>query len=116
MGKEEGEESEPKLKDAIELLERERKMMEELPDMQLEDNTKKLRQACFKANYKKRRLMGMMAMDSQLPSSMATNTPPPNSTPYDEKNRDYEDDDGDEELQSFLSDSFSSSDHMLFNF
>ena len=33
--------------------------MEDAPDMQLEDNTKRLRQACFKANYKKRKLLGM---------------------------------------------------------
>ncbi|KAL4567728.1 hypothetical protein LXL04_023320 [Taraxacum kok-saghyz] len=34
--------------------------MEEIPDLKLEHNTKKLRQAYFKANYKKRRTMGMM--------------------------------------------------------
>lgn len=111
MGKEEGEDSEPKLKDAIELLEREKKMMEELPDMQLEDNTKKLRQACFKANYKKRRLIGMMTIDSQIPSSMTTNiTTTTNSTPYLDGSKDNEDyDRGEEEvLQSLLSDTFSS--------
>lgn len=110
MGKEEGEDSEPKLKDAIELLEREKKMMEELPDMQLEDNTKKLRQACFKANYKKRRLIGMMAIDSQIPSSMSTNiTTTTNSIPYLDRSKDNEDyDRGEEEvLQSLLSDTFS---------
>ena len=63
MAKEEGEESEAKLKEAIEILEGERKLLEEIPDAQLEDNTKRLRQACFKANYKKRKLMGMV--DSQ---------------------------------------------------
>ncbi|XP_040987633.1 protein RKD1-like [Juglans microcarpa x Juglans regia] len=56
LGKEEGEESEAKLRNAIEILEREKKLLEEIPDMQLEDNTKRLRQACFKANYKKRKL------------------------------------------------------------
>ena len=63
LAKEEGEESEAKLKEAIEILEGERNLLEEIPDAQLEDNTKRLRQACFKANYKKRKLMGMV--DSQ---------------------------------------------------
>ena len=56
MQEEEGEESEMKLKEALEVLERERKMLEEMPDLQLKDKTKRLRQACFKANYKKRKL------------------------------------------------------------
>ncbi|KAM2033637.1 hypothetical protein ACFX1T_015490 [Malus domestica] len=57
LGKE-GEEGEEKLRNAIVLLEMEKKLLEEAPDMQLEDNTKRLRQACFKANYKKRKIMG----------------------------------------------------------
>nr|GMC52641.1 protein RKD1-like [Ipomoea batatas] len=44
-------------REAIELLEREKKQVEEIPDVELEDTTKRLRQACFKANYKKRRLL-----------------------------------------------------------
>ncbi|XP_019153284.1 PREDICTED: protein RKD1-like [Ipomoea nil] len=44
-------------REAIELLERENKQVEEIPDVELEDTTKRLRQACFKANYKKRRLL-----------------------------------------------------------
>ncbi|KAF2311323.1 hypothetical protein GH714_021748 [Hevea brasiliensis] len=40
MKKVEGEESEEKLREAIEILERERKMLEETPDMQLEHKTK----------------------------------------------------------------------------
>lgn len=55
--------SEGKLRTAVEILEQERKMMEEFPDIQLEDKTRRLRQACFKANYKKRKLMG--SKDSQ---------------------------------------------------
>lgn len=50
-------EDQRKLREAIELLERERKLMEEVPDLKLEDKTKRLRQACFKANYKKRKLV-----------------------------------------------------------
>nr|POE68311.1 protein rkd1 [Quercus suber] len=45
LAKEEGEESEAKLSEAIEILEGERKLLEEIPDAQLEDNTKRLRQA-----------------------------------------------------------------------
>ncbi|KAH7850877.1 hypothetical protein Vadar_004108 [Vaccinium darrowii] len=59
MGKKEGEEGDVGLRVAIEILEKEKKLMEEAPDVQLEDKTKRLRQACFKANYKKRKLMGM---------------------------------------------------------
>ncbi|KAI4329623.1 hypothetical protein MLD38_027991 [Melastoma candidum] len=46
-----------KAREAIELLERERRLMEEVPDLKLEGKTKRLRQACFKANYKKRKQM-----------------------------------------------------------
>ena len=59
MRKVEGEEGEEKLQEAIGILEKERKLLEEMPDMQLEHKTKRLRQACFKANYKKRKLVGM---------------------------------------------------------
>ncbi|MBA0744083.1 hypothetical protein Gogos_006720 [Gossypium gossypioides] len=64
----EGEERESKVREAIEVLERERKMLEEMPDMDLEDKTKRLRQACFKANYKKRKLVPPSIMN-QSPSS-----------------------------------------------
>nr|KYP47175.1 hypothetical protein KK1_031199 [Cajanus cajan] len=55
----EGYENDEKIRAAIEVLEREKRMVEEMPDLQLDDNTRRLRQACLKANYKKRRLMGM---------------------------------------------------------
>lgn len=48
-------------------------MVEETPDMQLENKTKRLRQACFKANYKKRRLMGMIDKPSSSSSSTIAN-------------------------------------------
>ncbi|XVF50114.1 hypothetical protein PTKIN_Ptkin04bG0069400 [Pterospermum kingtungense] len=64
LQKEEGEESEMKLREALEVLEREKKMLEEMPNLQLEDKTKRLRQACFKANYKKRKLMTMESQSS----------------------------------------------------
>ncbi|XP_026658339.2 protein RKD1-like [Phoenix dactylifera] len=44
---------------ATAILEQERKLMEKEPAMQLEEKTKRLRQACFKANYKKRRLAAL---------------------------------------------------------
>jgi len=44
-------------------LEREQRKVEEMPDLELEDNTRRLRQACFKANYKKRKLMGMRLIE-----------------------------------------------------
>jgi len=44
----------------IEKLEEEMKLVEEMPDIQLQDHTKRLRQHCFKANYKKRKIMGQL--------------------------------------------------------
>ena len=64
----EGQRSDEKIRNAIEILEKEKKLLEEMPDLQLEDNTKRLRQACFKANYKKRKLMGMNLMQPQSSS------------------------------------------------
>lgn len=43
------------LTNEIEMLEEHKKMVERIPEMELTERTKKLRQACFKANYKKRR-------------------------------------------------------------
>ncbi|KAE8705275.1 Protein RKD1 [Hibiscus syriacus] len=43
------------LSNEIEVLEEHQRMLEKVPDMELTERTKKLRQACFKANYKKRR-------------------------------------------------------------
>lgn len=37
------------------MLEEHKRILEVIPDMELTEKTKKLRQACFKANYKKRR-------------------------------------------------------------
>jgi len=46
----------------IEKLKKEKKLVEEMPDVELEIHTKRLRQHCFKANYKKRKLI----MDQQM--------------------------------------------------
>ncbi|KAH7538244.1 hypothetical protein FEM48_Zijuj03G0178700 [Ziziphus jujuba var. spinosa] len=43
------------LADEIMMLEEHKRLLEVLPDTELTEKTKKLRQACFKANYKKRR-------------------------------------------------------------
>ncbi|GKU89077.1 hypothetical protein SLEP1_g3267 [Rubroshorea leprosula] len=42
------------LKGEIMMLEEHKRLLKEMPDMELSERTKKLRQACFKANYKKR--------------------------------------------------------------
>ncbi|XP_056170630.1 uncharacterized protein LOC115693728 [Syzygium oleosum] len=65
-------ENEQQLRKVVNLLELEKKLMEEFPDIQLEDKTKRLRQACFKANYKKRKLVGLM--DSGSASSKSSPT------------------------------------------
>lgn len=57
LEREEGEAGEMQLRTTIDILEQERKMLEKKPAMKLEEKTKRLRQACFKANYKKRRMM-----------------------------------------------------------
>ncbi|XP_052732383.1 protein RKD1-like [Vigna angularis] len=63
----EGPENDEKIRTAIDMLEKEKSMVEEKPDLELEDKTRRLRQACFKANYKKRKLMTMTFMESNLP-------------------------------------------------
>ncbi|KAF3789350.1 RKD1 protein [Nymphaea thermarum] len=60
LGEEDGKVGEDRSRLAIEALEEQVKQMEMMPAMQLPENTKRLRQACFKANYKKRRLMGQL--------------------------------------------------------
>ncbi|KAJ8536898.1 hypothetical protein K7X08_035299 [Anisodus acutangulus] len=39
----------------VEMLEEHQRLLEKIPEMELTERTKKLRQVCFKANYKKRR-------------------------------------------------------------
>ncbi|XP_075521120.1 protein RKD1 [Primulina tabacum] len=107
LGKDGGE---AKLRDAIAILEQEKKLLEEIPDLQLEDKTKRLRQACFKANYKKRRLMGSVADSSSKsindPSNFDQNTP--NSSFHTLLDADEED------LEYLFSDYISSCDFMMF--
>ncbi|KAE8658296.1 Protein RKD1 [Hibiscus syriacus] len=94
---EEGEGSDRKLREAMEVLGRERKMLESMPDMKLEDKTKRLRQACFKANYKKRKLM----MEQQSPPLVSSSDTTASSQPYDMGNEEYDD-----EMKALLSDFF----------
>ncbi|KAL6584005.1 hypothetical protein OROMI_003294 [Orobanche minor] len=68
FGNNEGSSKEGKLKEYLQILEQEKKLLEEIPDMQLEDTTKRLRQAFFKANYKKRKLMGGVVDSSPVKS------------------------------------------------
>lgn len=99
-----------KLREAIEILEKERKLMEEMPDMQLEDKTKRLRQAYFKANYKKRKLMSMMDTSQ---SSFNSNPLQVVAAGDDAAMMDYRTIDEEDEMKSLLSDSFSSTNVML---
>ncbi|XP_057463871.1 protein RKD4-like [Actinidia eriantha] len=46
----------------IEMLEEHQRMLEKLPELELTERTKKLRQACFKANYKKRRSLAALTI------------------------------------------------------
>ncbi|KAJ4712954.1 RWP-RK domain-containing protein [Melia azedarach] len=55
--------SEGMWKEVKEVLEREKELIEEIPDSEMEYYTKRLRQACFKNNYKKRRLSEIMNND-----------------------------------------------------
>ncbi|KAF5731265.1 putative RWP-RK domain-containing protein [Tripterygium wilfordii] len=45
------------LTNEVTVLEEHKRLVEELPDLELTERTKRLRQACFKANYKKRRFL-----------------------------------------------------------
>ncbi|KAK4277578.1 hypothetical protein QN277_015555 [Acacia crassicarpa] len=47
------------LVEEVAMLENHKKLMEKLPDVELSEQTKKLRQACFKANYKRRRFLAL---------------------------------------------------------
>ncbi|MCO5563150.1 hypothetical protein L7F22_016787 [Adiantum nelumboides] len=56
LAEEQGVNSSPRVLKVVRELEEQRRLMEEMPAAELAERTKKLRQACFKANYKKRRL------------------------------------------------------------
>lgn len=56
LAEDQGAKSSPRVQNALRELEDQKKLMEEMPGVELAERTKKLRQACFKANYKKRKL------------------------------------------------------------
>lgn len=106
FGKEEGE---GKLRESLEILEQEKRLMEEIPDLQLEYKTKRLRQAFFKANYKKRKLMGMIESSSKTAARCDAPLPEENSANSYTSRREIDNGGGDdEELNYLFSDCFSS--------
>nr|XP_027122331.1 protein RKD3-like [Coffea arabica] len=105
LAKEGGEGAERKFREAIDILEHEKKMLEEIPHLQLEDNTKRLRQACFKANYKKRKLMGMV---KESPSHSGVNPHEVNALAIPDFGSRVDDDQQEEELKILFSDCFPS--------
>ncbi|CAH2067247.1 unnamed protein product, partial [Thlaspi arvense] len=68
LQKMEGEENAVKLKNALEMLEKEKRMIEEFPDLDFEDKTKRLRQACFKATHKRKKKRNLKSDQSQMVS------------------------------------------------
>ena len=49
------------MEEVAEALEEHRRKLQVVPEMELSEETKKLRQACFKANYKKRRALALLS-------------------------------------------------------
>ncbi|KAG8076364.1 hypothetical protein GUJ93_ZPchr0006g41930 [Zizania palustris] len=60
---------EEQLRMLVETLQQERKLLEQKPCVELEEKTKRLRQACFKASYKKRRLLAPEAGEASASPS-----------------------------------------------
>ncbi|KAF0935216.1 hypothetical protein E2562_031253 [Oryza meyeriana var. granulata] len=58
IGKETGQD-EDQTRNVVEKLQQTKKMIEQRPDAKLDDRTMMLRQACFKENYKRRRLLAI---------------------------------------------------------
>ncbi|KAI3686505.1 hypothetical protein L1987_80184 [Smallanthus sonchifolius] len=96
--------------EVIELLEKEKKKMEEVPDLQLKDDTKRLRQSCFKANYKKRKTLNV----SLQASSSCSNTCVDHGG-FEAMEDGYGNDEDQESIKSILfTDCFPSSSNVLF--
>ncbi|XP_059285092.1 protein RKD1-like [Lycium ferocissimum] len=92
---------------------REKKRMEEIPDMELEEKTKRLRQYCFRANHKKRRLMGMAELQASFGTYCDSGPVADNDAAIGYGHR--EEDDEDEVIKLFLADCFTSSSPILSN-
>ncbi|CAH9076909.1 unnamed protein product [Cuscuta europaea] len=82
--KELGKEEDGKVREVVKLLEKQMKEIKECPDIEMEDTTKKLRQACFKVNYKWKRKQLMIGGGNSMlqqpqvwspPLSSASGTP-----------------------------------------
>ncbi|KAJ4850795.1 hypothetical protein Tsubulata_009784, partial [Turnera subulata] len=56
------------------MLEEHKRLLHNFPDTELTERTKRLRQACFKANYKQRRLLAAHKMDKQRVNEEGTGT------------------------------------------
>ncbi|KAD4385315.1 hypothetical protein R6Q59_010364 [Mikania micrantha] len=96
--------------EVIELLEKEKKKMEEIPDLQLKDDTKRLRQSCFKANYKKRKTLNV-----NLKSSSSYSGTGVDYGSFEATEDGYGDDEEQEQIKSILfTDCFPSSSNVLF--
>ncbi|CAI0431481.1 unnamed protein product [Linum tenue] len=98
-----------RLKEAIRVLEKEQKLLEECPDLQLQRKTKRLRQACFKANYKNKKKRTQHYFDhatSSNPSPPAHTAPPATATSttttFAAQAQEDDDEQGDEEIKSLL--------------
>ena len=70
LAKDQGVKSSTRVMTTVRELEEQKKLMEEMPGTELADRTKRLRQACFKANYKKRRLSTPSSLSSSLSSAL----------------------------------------------
>ena len=55
-------------KNAVEILEDERRRIEENPDLEFSDKTKRLRQACFKATHKMKKKNSLKSSEMSKPS------------------------------------------------
>lgn len=97
------------MKESLEILEQEKRLMEQIPDIQLEDKTKKLRQAFFKANYKKRKLMQGRLITPTTTTTSESATPSLSGALDHNSDHHYDpDEDHDDEFKYFFSDCFSS--------
>lgn len=99
------------MKESLEILEQEKRLMEQIPDIQLEDKTKKLRQAFFKANYKKRKLMQGRLITPTTTTTTTSESATPSLSGALDHNSDHHydpDEDHDDEFMYFFSDCFSS--------
>ncbi|KAL0701731.1 hypothetical protein Bca4012_057853 [Brassica carinata] len=72
--KREGGEKAGIFKNAIEILENERRRIEENPDLEFTDKTKRLRQACFKATHKMKKKRSLESNQSQMSIPSCSNS------------------------------------------